>query len=80
MYLPLFMCVGHDTILTGERPGTGSGIVKICGVEKSPKIEKAEAFESVFRGERLSPERRETDAARVAALAARSASPIRQWS
>ena len=43
------------------------GIVKICGVEKSPKIEKAEAFASVFRSEGRSPERRETDAARVAA-------------
>ena len=44
-----------------------NGIVKICGVEKSPKIEKAEAFASVFRSEGRSPERRETDAARVAA-------------
>lgn len=43
------------------------GIVKICGVEKSPKIEKAEAFASVSRSEGRSPERRETDAARVAA-------------
>ena len=44
-----------------------NGIVKICGVEKSPKIEKAEAFASFFRSEGRSPERRETDAARVAA-------------
>lgn len=44
-----------------------TGIVKICGVEKSPKFEKAEAFASVFRSEGRSPERRETDAARVAA-------------
>ena len=43
------------------------GIVKICGVEKSPKFEKAVAFTSVDRSEGRSPERRETDAARVAA-------------